>query len=468
MAGGRAKPHAILHRDLRGEGSVEMRIVFIRPSLDGTPSRDAMAPLAFAILQALTPPGVRTALFDERIESIPLDTPADLVAMSVETYTARRSYQIAAHFRRRGVPVVMGGHHPSLLPEEALEHADAVVIGDAEGLWPRVLDDAARGTLQRVYRQDAPPPFTGLMPDRSIFRGKRYAGLTLVQSGRGCRFHCEFCSVHAFYGKTLRQRPADEVVEDLRRAGGRDVFFVDDNLFYDVDSAVRLFEAITTLRLRWSCQISLDIVSDPAMVRLMARSGCTIALIGLESLAAENLRQMGKGWSRRLGDPGEAIRGLQTAGIMVYGTFVFGYDGDKPSSFDETVKFALEHRLFLANFNPLTPTPGAALFDRLRREDRLLHEHWWLDPDYRYGQACFSPRGMTAGELAAGCYRARSRFYSGGSIASRLAGSPTLLGSPRRTALYLATNLISRREVHRKQGQKLGAAVPAGMAGAPA
>ena len=445
-----------------------MRIVFIRPSIDGTPSRDAMAPLAFAILQALTPPGVQTRLFDERVERLPPDATADLAALSVETYTARRAYQIASQFRRRGVPVVMGGHHPTLLPEEALEHADAVVIGDAEGLWPRVVEDAARGTLQRVYRQDAPPPLGGLVPDPTLFHGKRYAGLTLVQSGRGCRFQCEFCSIHAFYGRTLRQRPAEEVVEELRRAGRQDVFFVDDNLFYDVDSAVRLFQAIAPLRLRWSCQISLDIVRDPALVRLMAGSGCALALIGLESLVPENLRQMGKGWSRRLGDPGDAVRGLQAAGIMVYGTFVFGYDGDTPRTFDRTLEFALEHRLFLANFNPLTPTPGAALFDRLRREDRLLHERWWLDPEYRYGQACFRPRGMTAGELTAGCYRARTRFYSRSSIASRLAGSRTTLQSPRRTALYLAANLISRREVHRKQGRGLGAPEASVMAGAPA
>lgn len=445
-----------------------MRIAFIRPSLDGSPSRDAMAPLAFAILKSLTPPGVRTALYDERIERVPLDTPADLVALSVETYTARRSYQIAAHFRRRGVPVVMGGHHPSLLPEEALQHADAIVIGDAEGLWPRVVADAARGRLERVYRQDAVPPLTDVLPDRSIFDGKRYVGLTLVQSGRGCRFHCEFCSVHAFYHRTLRQRPAEEVAEELRRAGGRDVFFVDDNLFYDVDSAVRLFQAIAPLKLRWSCQISLDVVRDPALVRLMASSGCTIALIGLESLDAGNLRQMGKGWSRRLGDPGDAIRGLQRAGIMVYGTFVFGYDGDTAASFDRTVQFALDHQLFLANFNPLTPTPGAALHDRLRREDRLVHDRWWLDPDYRYGQATFRPRGMTAAELTAGCYHARTRFYSGSSIASRFTGSRALLHSPRRAALYLAANLISRREIRRKQGRPLGAALPAEPLGVPA
>lgn len=434
-----------------------MRITFIRASLDGTPSRDAMAPLAFAVLKALTPPGVRTELFDERVEPVPLDRPTELAALSVETYTARRSYQIADHYRRRGVPVVMGGHHPSLLPEEALEHADAVVIGDAEGVWPQVVDDAANGRLQRVYRQAHPPVFGEIEPDRSIFDQKRYVGLTLVQSGRGCRFHCEFCSVHAFYGRSLRVRPAAEVVAELRRVGGRDVFFVDDNLFYDTDSAVRLFEAITPLKLRWSCQISLDVVRDPALVRLMARSGCTIALIGLESLKPENLRQMGKGWSRRLGDPAAAIRAFQSAGIMVYGTFVFGYDGDTTESFAETVRFALDNRLFLANFNPLTPTPGAALFDRLRREGRLLHERWWLDPEYRYGQACFRPRGMSAGELTAGCYRARSAFYSRSSIVSRLAGSRSMLQHPRRTALYLAANLISRREVHRKQGRQLGA-----------
>jgi radical SAM superfamily enzyme YgiQ (UPF0313 family) len=189
----------------------------------------------------------------------------------------------------------------------------------------------------------------------------------------------------------------------------------------------------------------------------MARGGCETALIGFESLDPDNLRQMGKGWSRRYGPAGESIRTLQQAGIMVYGTFVFGYDGDTLDAFDRTVDFALEQRLFLANFNPLTPTPGAALHDRLRREGRLLHERWWLDPSYRYGQATFRPRGMTADQLTAGCRRARWRFYSAASIAGRLARSHAMLRSPGRVAVFCAANLISRREVRAKQGSVLGA-----------
>lgn len=445
-----------------------MKISFIRPSLHGRPSRDAMEPLCFAVLKARTPPDVETVLHDERVAAVPLDEPTDLAALTVETYSARRAYQIASHYRRRGVPVVMGGHHPSLLPGEALGFADAVVIGDAEGLWERLVEDLAGGRLQRLYRQDGHPSLAGIRTDRSLFRGRPYRGLTLVQAGRGCRYHCEFCSVHAFYGHSLRQRPAGEVADEIRGTGARRVFFVDDNLFVDGTQARALFEALLPLRIRWSCQVTVDIVRDRELVGLMARSGCELALIGFESLDPGNLRQMGKGWSRRYGPAGGCIRTLQDAGIMVYGTFLFGYDGDTPDCFDRTVDFALEQRLFLANFNPLTPTPGAALHERLCREGRLLHERWWLDPSYRYGQATFQPRGMTPGELTAGCYRARSRYYSTSSIAGRLVRSPVTLRSPRRVALYCVANLVSRREVHAKQGRALGAPDVREPAGAPA
>jgi radical SAM superfamily enzyme YgiQ (UPF0313 family) len=439
-----------------------MKVAFIMPSLHGRPSRDAMAPLCFAVLQAHTPPEVETELLDERIEPIRYDGRADLVALSVETYTARRAYQIAARFRARGVPVVMGGYHPTLLPDEALGFSDAIVVGEGERVWPRLLDDLAHGRLQRVYRDTTFPPLDGPPPDRTVFRGKRYASLTLVQNGRGCRHHCDFCSIHAFFGASLRQRPAGEVADEIARAGGRHVFFVDDNLLVDSAQARALCEALLPLRVRWSCQVSIDVVRDAELVRLMARSGCTLALIGLESLDPRNLRQMRKGWALRTGDYASCIGTLRRAGIMVYGTFVFGYDGDTADTFDATVDFALQQHLFLANFNPLTPTPGTALDERLREEGRLVHERWWLASGYRYGEAAFHPRGMTARELTEGCYRARTRFYSGASIVSRLAGSRLTLRSPRRTAFYLAANLVSRREVHRKQGQALGAPPAAG------
>ena len=437
-----------------------MRVTFIQPSLHGRPSRDAMPPLCFAVLEAHTPPGVETTLFDERIETVPLDHATDLVALSVETYTARRAYQIAAGFRARGVPVVMGGHHPTLVPDEALEHADTVVIGEGERTWPRLLDDFGRGHMQRVYRETEFHALDGPRADRGIFRGKRYANLTLVQYGRGCRFHCDFCSIHAVYGTSLRQRPVAEVAEEIAREGRRHVFFVDDNLFASEAKARELCEALLPLGIRWSCQTSVDLVRDRELVRLMARSGCTVALIGLESLEPANLRQMRKGWALRSGDYADCLRTLREAGILVYGTFVFGYDGDTHDSFDATAEFALEQRLFLANFNPLTPTPGTALDDRLRAEGRLVHDKWWLAPGYRYGEAGFHPRGMTAQQLTEGCYRARTRFYSRSSIARRLLMSRHTLASPHRIAIYLGANSVSRREVRAKQGRALGRPEP--------
>lgn len=432
-----------------------MKITFIRPNLYEKRSGDAMEPLAFAILKSLTPPGVEVAFYDERLEPLPYDEPTDLVAMTVETYTARRAYQIANQFRARGVRVVMGGYHPTFLPDEALRFADAVVMGDAEGVWPQVVQDARRGRLQPRYQHDGFAPIA-TTPDRSIFAGKRYAPVAMIQYGRGCRYNCEFCSIRAFYGSNLRQRPVADVVAEIERAGRRHVFLVDDNIFVDVAKAKELFTALIPLRIRWSCQVSIDVARDPELMRLLEKSGCTTAVVGFESLSAKNLHQMKKDWNLRGNDYPTAIRILQDAGIMIYGTFVFGYDEDTRDSFERTVDFAIEHRFYLANFNPLTPTPRARLYDRLQSEGRLLYERWWLDPAYRYGGATFHPRGMSAAELTEGCYRARAQFNAYSSIAKRVFAPKTNLRSPYRFGLYLASNLISHREIHAKQGQALG------------
>lgn len=437
-----------------------MKISLVRPNLYDARSRDAMEPLVFAVLKSLTPPAVETVLHDERLAPIPYDEPTDLAALTVETYTARRAYQIASEYRRRGVPVVMGGFQPSFRPDEALRFADAVVQGDAEGVWPQVLADATAGRLQRLYRRDGFLPLGGPPPDRSIFAGKRYAPLRVVQVGRGCRHACDFCSIRAFYGSSLRQRPIDEVVAELAALGPGHVFFADDNLFVDVPRTKALLSALVPLRLQWSCQLSIDLTGDAELVRLLERSGCATALLGFESLKAGNLRQMKKGWNLRPGGYEQAVRVLNDAGVMVCGTFVFGYDADVPDDFERAVEFAVRQRLFLANFNPLTPTPGAPLFERLRRERRLLHEAWWLDPDWRYGEATFVPRGMSPEQLTEGCWRARRRFNSWSSFARRLPSPGTTLRSARRLSLFAAANWISRREIHAKQGRGLGAPGP--------
>ena len=433
-----------------------MKITFIRPNLFNERSTDAMHPLCFAILKSLTPPDVETVFYDERLEDIPFDESTDLVAMTVETYTARRSYQIASEFRQRGIPVVMGGYHPTFLPDEALQYADAVVTGDAEGIWPQVIEDARRNTLQKIYSRDSFAPLGGLIPDRTIFQGKRYTPVSLVQYGRGCRYNCNFCSIRAFYGSNLRQRPVNEVVDEIKRLRRKFVFLVDDNIFVDTEKAIELFEALIPLKILWSCQVSIDIANDPELVRLMKRSGCVNALVGFESLNQDSLKQMRKSWNLQYGDYESSIKVFRDAGIMIYGTFVFGYDQDTVDSFDEAVEFAIRNKFYLANFNPLTPTPGSDLYTQLERERRLIHDRWWIDPEFRYGHATFHPRGMSADDLTAGCLRARLRFNTYRSLLTRALAPRTNLRSPYRFGIYLLSNLISKREILRKQNRQLG------------
>lgn len=433
-----------------------MKITCVRPNMNDTRSTDAMEPLVFSILAGLTPSHVELSLIDERLESIPYDEPTSLIALTVETYNARNAYQIAARFRQRGIPVMMGGYHPTFMPQEALQHADAIVIGDADGLWEGIVRDAAAGRLQPIYRHQGQPPLGGTMPDRSIFRGKRYAPISLVEYGRGCRYACEFCSIHAIYGSQLRQRPVAAVVSEIESLERKHIFLVDDNIFVDLPKAEELFRALVPLKIRWSCQVSIDIANDARLMNLLEKSGCTTAVIGFESLDRRNLQQMAKQWCLRHSEYATSVRKFQDHGIMIYGSFLFGYDHDTVDSFERTVEFALRSKFYLANFNPLTPMPGAKLYNRLRTEGRLINDPWWLAADYRYGQATFHPRGMTADELTEGCFRARRDFNRYSSMLHRAWDPRTNCRDPYRLGVFVASNLVSRTEIMRKQGQPLG------------
>lgn len=435
-----------------------MKILFIRPNMTNARSSDALEPLAFAVLSGLTPPDVEKVFLDERLE--PIDDvsenlSADLVALSVETFTARRAYELADGFRKRGVPVVMGGYHPTLLPEEALEHADAVAVGDAEDLWPQIVEDARQNQLKRLYRSEHPPSLEGVRYDRSLFRGKRYAPIKPVQFGRGCKFSCDFCSIHAFYGKSIRQRPVPEVIEEIRALGSKSLFFVDDNLFADETRIRELLEALVPLKVKWGCQISIDVTEDSSLLRLMQKSGCQCVQIGFESLNSQNLGLMKKTVNLRQGDYHQALARLRAHGIMVYGTFILGYDHDAAEIIPSTVDFALKHRFFLANFNPLMTMPGTPLYRRLQEEGSLLFDRWWVDPDFRYGQAMLRPKGMTPEQLTEGCLRARLRFNRVSSLLLRSIDLPNRRDLSR-MGLFWAANWISRKEILAKQGISLG------------
>ena len=432
-----------------------LKITFIRPNLFPCRSKDALEPVVFGILKGLTPSCDQCVLYDERLEEIPLDEETDLVAITVDTFTSRRAYQLATNFVRRGVPVVLGGYHPTFCPEEALQFADSVVTGDAEEVWPTVVEDARLGQLQRTYR-GVNAPIDQLRVDRSIFQGKSYRPVTLVQYGRGCKYNCDFCSIHTFYGSTLRWRNLQCVVEELAGAGRHFVFFTDDNLFNSREKLIELMDAIRPLGIHWSCQASIDVAADRDLVRQMADSGCMSVMVGFESLNDASLQQMRKSWQLKYGSFSQLIDVFRSNGIMVYGGFVLGYDDDTPETFQHTLDFALENKLFLANFNPLAPTPGTPLYERLKYEGRLLHEPWWLHENYRYGDAMFQPRGMTPQQLQAGCYWARTEFNRARNILRRSTDLRANCRSLLHTAGFALANLTARREIHRKQGQKLG------------
>jgi radical SAM superfamily enzyme YgiQ (UPF0313 family) len=417
-----------------------------------------MEPLAPATLAGLTPRDRDTEIrfYDDRTEDIPYDEPTDLVALSVETYTAKRSYQIASEFRRRGVPVVMGGFHPTLVPEEVSEYAESIVIGEAEGVWPQVVDDFRNRRLQRVYKQARRPSLSDLRLDRSIFAGKRYLPVGLVEAGRGCHFRCEFCAIQSYFSNTQTRRPIEHILDEIKRVKKPLIFFVDDNITSNMEQAKEFFRALIPLKIRWVSQASINAAHDEEFLRLIKESGCQGLLIGFETLNPETLKRMRKGFNMMHGGYERALANLRRHGIRLYVTFILGYDEDNGDTLKETLAFAERHRFYIVAFNHLTPFPGTPLYDRLQREGRLLYERWWLDPAYRYGMVPFAPRGMTAEDVKQRCIDARQRFYSFGSIARRSLDFEVNSRNWFMWTHFFSINLLFRSEVLQRKDFPLG------------
>ncbi|OVE75570.1 hypothetical protein BVX97_04070 [bacterium E08(2017)] len=416
-----------------------------------------MEPLSIAALSALTPFTWEKIFYDDRMESIPYDEPTDLVAISIETFTAKRGYEIADIYRDRGVPVVMGGYHATFCSDEALEHADAVCVGDAEKVWMQILQDAERGSLGGIYSKPVDIAYSAQF-DRSIFAGKDYFKLSLMETSRGCRYDCSFCSISAFQKGKCKHRPVNEVVAEIEELNKKAIFFIDDNIVSCQSRAIQLFTALRNQDINWVGQASLDMIKSPAMLDLMAESGCIGLLIGFESLSDSALAGIRKGVNRAF-DYSQALSALRKRGIVVYGTFLAGLPEDTRKTLDEAVDFAREEKLFIAAFNHVVPFPGTKLYDEVREKGKLLYDKWWLSNEYRFGDVPFSPDCGSADQLADWCQHARRTFYSTGSIWKRLMDYKANAKTLKRLGYFLTANLLLKSEVSRRKGLRLGCAV---------
>ena len=437
-----------------------MRILLVSPThynADGTlhkTTRYWTSGLTLPYLKALTPPGHDVRMVDELFYDVDLNADVDVVGLTAMGPQIQRAYDLGDHFRARGVRVVLGGTWVTLAAEASLRHADAVVAGEAEDVWPQVLADLAAGRSRGIYRaagwhslRDLPAVDYTTLPllKYDAFRSsplyRMYFHWPVVFS-RGCPHPCEFCAVQTYYQRGFRTRPVEEVVNDLRAIqglGANRVLFLDDNPIGNPEAAKELFRAMIPLRLKWASQCTINIARDPELLDLAARSGCVSLSIGLESINEDSLDTIRKGFNqpRRFGRDLAAIR---AKGIQVIGLLMVGLDGDTIDTFQRSLEFLIDNKVsFLKLFTPC-PYPGTKYYDDLLRADRILVHDWRR---YDYGSALIRPAQMTTDEMMDGFRRVYEGFYSVRAIARRLFPPPA--GSYLETAAYLVANLKVNR-----------------------
>ena len=379
--------------------------------------KTALPPLGLATVAALTPPEVEVSITDENVTVIDFQKEIDLVGITALTDTASRAYMIADNFRARGIKVILGGVHPSFLPEEASKHADAVVIGEAEGNWPSLINDFKAKKLQKVYRQRERPSLVNLpIPRRDLFAEGAYILKQTISATRGCPYDCSFCSVTSFFGRTYRLRPIDEILKEIETLDHKKpIGFVDDNIFGNPKFAKELLRALIPYKIKWIAQASVMIARDDELLELAAASGCIALLIGFETLSSANLAAIGK--KVNMVDEYETvIEKIHSQGIAIHGFFILGLDEDNEEVFESTVRFIQKMRLESAQFAWPVPYPGTALHESLDRAGRIITKDWSLYES----NVVFEPKLMSREMLQQGRDLIWRKFYSLPSIWRRV------------------------------------------------
>jgi len=420
----------------------EMWVKLISPRVTQRPmdsafKRHMAPPLALLVLGALTPERHRVTVTDENVERLDLDDSPDLVGITVKADTAARSWQISRAYRRRGIPVVLGGIHPTACPDENVAHADACAIGEAEEIWGTILEDAESGSLKTVYRAPRPPALSASpVPRWDLIADKNYLYPNTLTLGRGCPWRCDFCyNSSPNMPNGYRMKPVPVVLREITSLGTRHVMFIDDNFIASPASARNLLKAFLPLDLAWHTAVSADVGRHDDILDLMAESGCKSLFIGFETLNPDALRSARKG-QNRVDEYERTIEKIHDRGMMVNASVVFGFDEDEPRVFRDTTRWLIGRKVESMTAHILTPYPGTALHSRMLAEGRILDHDL---THYNTSRAVFRPARMTTRELERGYREAYRDFYSWSSILRRLP-SGTQRGVP-----YLLFNLLYRK-----------------------
>ena len=417
-------------------------------------NRALYSPLAglLAVAACIPRDQYEVVLTDENIEPIDFDLKADLIGISAMTSYVNRGYEIADQFRARSTPVVMGGVHPSFMPQEALQHCDAVVIGEVELVIDKLLSDLEQGTMRGFYKSERLHPMVGMpIPRYDLLKKNRYVNRTFVQTSRGCHQGCTFCAEPLMNGLKFRYRPVNEVIQEIESCGSSVVSINDADFFGTPERPKEVMRALRGRGIRWQAGVTSKLAQDDRILELAAESGCTMLSIGFESVSRTTLKSVHKHVNR----PetfAALVEKIHSHGIMVFGLFMFGFDSDERSAFDETVDFNIENEFDACAYSALTPYPGTLTWYEMKKANRIVSFDWTM---YDQGHVVYRPKQMSAEELRLGIRGAYANFYSTSSIANRFP-----LRGKRHRAQWVIYNLFMRKASRTQNIDSVAPATP--------